>query len=74
MVGGLELAMELSRRGVVSAAESKLSRSLTEGERAGIERIGSLLRLDAICRVFNSPAYTSADVLADLKQISNPSK
>lgn len=70
MAGELDLAIELSRRQVIATAERRLSRPLTESERAGIERIGSLLRLESIGRVFDSPACTSAEVLASLTRFA----
>lgn len=66
MAGGLDLAIELSRRQVIAAAERKLSRALTESERAGIGRISSLLRLESIGSVIDSPACTPNEVLACL--------
>lgn len=65
-MAGLDLAIELSRKQVIAAAERKLSRPLTESERAGVERIGSLLRLESLGRVFDSTTCTSAEVLTSL--------
>jgi len=70
MSGGLDLAIELSRKQIIAAAERKLARSLTKSERAGIERIGSLLRLESIGRAFDSPACTPAEVLACLTRFA----
>lgn len=69
MPGILEFEMELSRKAIIAIAERKLSRPLTEEERAGVHSINSLLQLDSICRAFNSPAYTSVEVMADLEPL-----
>lgn len=74
MTGGLDLAIELSRKQIIAASERKLARPLTEGERAGVERIRSLLRLESIGRVFDSPACTPAEVLASLTRFTQSGK
>lgn len=74
MGGGLELAMMLARREMIATTERKLARPLVENERAGIERISSLLRLESYCRAFASPAYTPAEVFADLDFLTKQPK
>lgn len=66
MPGILEFEMELSRKQIIAAAEQKLSRPLTDQERAGIHNINSILRLKSCGQAFVSPDYTPAQVLADL--------
>ena len=66
MPGILEFEMELSRKAIIAIAERKLARALTEDERASVQSINSLLQLDSFCRAFNSPACTSAEVIANL--------
>jgi len=74
MGGGFELALELARHEMIIAAERKLARALTENERAIIERISSLLHVESYCRAFSSPAYTSAEVIADLEILTKEPK
>lgn len=71
MGGGYELALKLARHEMVVAAERKLARPLTESEWAAIEQISSLLRVESYCRAFTSPAYTGAEVNADLEILIN---
>lgn len=71
MGGGFELALELARHETIVVAERKLARPLTESERAGIERIDSLLRVD---RSFATSAYTPAEVFADLEFLAKQPK
>lgn len=74
MGGGFELALDLARHEMGVAAEIKLARPLTESERAGIEQISSLLRAESYCRAFVSPAYTPAEVFADLDFLTKQPK
>lgn len=74
MGGGFELALELGRHEMIVAAEIKLARPLTERERAGVEQISSLLRVESYCRAFASPAYTPAEVFADLEFLTKQPK
>ena len=60
-----------SRADVVTAAESKLSRPLSPEERAGIERIDSLMRLESIYRGFASSVYSVADVEFELRYLAS---
>ena len=58
------------REGVVSIAERKLARRLSEAERAGIDHIGSLMMLEACDRSFSSENYTAAQIEKDLSYFS----
>ena len=67
MPNKMEQAIEMSQNEAISAAEQKLGRLLTEGERNRIQHITSLMMLESICRAFTSPLYTADKVLADLE-------
>jgi hypothetical protein len=67
MQNKMQQAVELSQQEAITAAEAKLGRSLTGDERAGIQRIGSLMMLESVCQAFTFPGYTAAKVLADLE-------
>jgi hypothetical protein len=56
-----------SQQEIITAAEKKLGRSLTDAERQGVQRIHSLMMLESCCRAFASAATTQAEVLADLE-------
>jgi hypothetical protein len=73
MPGILEFEMELSRKAIITAAERKLARPLTEKERAGFQSISSVLQLNSIYRAFTSPTYSVAEVRADLERFTNQS-
>jgi hypothetical protein len=63
----MQQAIEASQRDVITAAEQKLGRSLSDAERRGIQSISSLSMLDSCCQSFSSPVSTQAQVLADLE-------
>jgi len=70
MTDKMQQAIEMSRQDVIAAAEKKLGRSLTESERAGILRIGSLMMLESCHQSFSSPVSTQAQVFADLEHFA----
>ena len=70
MQNKMQQAVELSQQEAITAAEAKLGRLLTSDERAGIQRISSLMMLESVCRSFSFPGYTAEKVLADLEQFS----
>lgn len=55
---------------IITAAEKKLGRSLTDAERQGVQSIHSLMMLESCCRAFGSAGTTEAEVLADLKHFA----
>jgi hypothetical protein len=66
----MQEAIAATQQEVAVAAEQKLGRSLTEAERRGIQSIGSLMMLESCHQSFSSPAYTQAQVLADLEHFT----
>lgn len=70
MKNKMQEAIAASQQEVISAAEQKLRRPLSSGERRAIERINSLMILESCCRSFSSPASTQAQVLADLERFA----
>jgi len=71
MQNKMQQAIEMSQREIITLAETKLGRQLTDGERGGIGRISSLMMLESICRSFTAPGYTAAQVLADLEHFAS---
>jgi hypothetical protein len=63
-------AIEISQKEAIASAAAKLGRELTDVERGSIQRLGSLMMLESVCRSFAAPNYTAAQVLSDLKQFS----
>ena len=55
-----------SQQEIITAAEKKLGRSLTDAERQEVQSIRSLMMLESCCRAFGSAATTEAEILADL--------
>jgi hypothetical protein len=70
MTDKIQEAIRACRQDVIAAAEQKLGRALTHPERLGVENITSLSMLDSCCQSFSSPAYTQAQVLADLEHFA----
>lgn len=70
MRNAIQEAIAVSRKEAIASAEAKLGRQLSDTERNGIERIGSLMMLDSVCRAFAAPNYTASQVLADLEEFS----
>ena len=60
----------LMRADIIVAAEKKLGRPLSDDERAGIERLESLMLLESVERSFSHPSTDSAIVESDLKYFS----
>ena len=63
----MQQAIEMSQQEVITAAETKLGRKLTDSERIGVQRIRSLMMLESCFRSFSSPAISGSQVLADLQ-------
>ena len=66
----LQAAIESSRTEIVTAAEAKLGRQLSSEERAGVERISSLMMLESVYRSFSFPDYSAAEVESDLRRFA----
>jgi hypothetical protein len=66
--GGAKLQAAITgyRADVITAAERKLDRSLTQEERSGIERIGSLMMLESCYHSFTSEQTTADRVQKDV--------
>jgi hypothetical protein len=63
-------AVEGTQLEIMTAAEKKLGRSLTDAERQGVQSIHSLMMLESCCRAFGSAGTTQAEVLADLEHFA----
>lgn len=55
------------RADIAAAASAKLGRELSPEERAGIERITSLMMLESVYRSFAAEAYPVEPVESDLR-------
>ena len=64
-------ARRLTQANIVAAAEKKLGRPLSNEERAGIERLESLMMLESVEQSFSHPSTNRARVEADLKHFSS---
>ena len=64
-------ALQSSQIETIAAAETKLGRALSADDRAGIERVASLMMLEALYRSFTFPDYTPAEVESDLRHFAN---
>ena len=58
------------QREVITVAEQKLGRSLTDAERFGIQNIRSLMMLESCLQSFTSPNYTPAEISNDLESFA----
>jgi hypothetical protein len=67
----LQEALRASQADIITAAEAKLSRPLSTGERAGIERVSSLMTLESVYRSFTFPDYSAAQVESDLRHFAS---
>lgn len=66
-----EEALLACRADVVAAAESKLDRALSPEERAGVDRMVSLMKLEALHRAFASPVSSPTDVENELRHLTS---
>jgi hypothetical protein len=69
MIKKFKQAIVATKRGIITAAEQKLGRSLTLKERKSVEAIHSLTLLEACHQAFTSALFTPAQVLADLEYL-----
>ena len=69
-----EQALPLMRSEVVKAGRAKLGRELSAVEQSGIERISSLLRLEATWQSFSSADCSAEQVERDLLFFSQASQ
>ena len=67
----LQEALRASQTEIITAAEAKLDRRLSADERAGIERINSLMMLESVYRSFTFPDYSVAEVETDLRHFAS---
>jgi len=54
------------RAGIIADAEKKIGRALTDEEKAGIERISSLMMLESLDRTFSAEATTAEQALSTI--------
>ena len=66
-------AIRLSHTEIVAAAAAKLGRELSPEERAGIERVTSLMMLESIHRAFTFEQTPAAQVEEDLQYYASRS-
>ncbi len=64
-------AFAACRADVTAAAVARLGRELSHEEHVGIERIGSLMMLEAVYRSFASDSYPLETVESDLRYFAS---
>ena len=64
-------AIRLSHADIIAAATAKLGRELSPEERAGIERVNSLMMLESIYRAFSFAQTSPSQVEADLQHYAS---
>lgn len=67
----IEDARRQMQADIIAAAENKLTRPLTDAERAGIERLNSLMMLESVERSFSSSSTDRESVKEMLNQFSS---